>query len=71
MNRTMHQNQSRVGNSRAPNVMIDLLNSQLAQIQTTVTDLSTQITSLNTINDDLRARIIYLENVILTLTGIQ
>lgn len=71
MNRSVYRNQSKAGNSRTPNMMIELLNSQLAQIQTTVTDLSTQLTSLNLINDDLRARIIYLENVILKLTGIQ
>lgn len=71
MNKTFASNPSRAGNTRISAPMIDTLNNQLSQVQTTVNQLSTQITSLNIINDELRRRIAYLENVILTLTGIQ
>jgi len=71
MNKAFSSNPSRAGNTRISAPMIDTLNNQLSQVQTTVNQLSTQITSLNIINDELRQRIAYLENVILTLTGIQ
>ena len=64
-----NRSSSRSGNTRASS-SIEILNTQLQQIQMTVADLTLQIASSKTSEVDLKKRISYLENIILVLTGI-
>ena len=57
------------GNTRASS-SIEILNTQLQQIQMTVADLTLQIASSKSSEVDLKKRISYLENIILVLTRI-
>ena len=64
-----NRSSSRSRNTRSTS-SIDILNTQLQSIQMTVADLTLQISSSKTSEIDQKKRISYLENIILTLTGI-